>query len=112
MCVGVVRDYVPASWVTLLNIKSIYYKGRAHQHVSESLLWFMGDNNKEVKDEDLGLSNRALEILQYLHKLPDRGNDNETFIEFTMPTNAKERTYLGKSSSYSIKLKYFHKYRI
>ena len=102
MCVGVVRDYVPNSWVTLLTIKSLYYKGRAHQHVAEALLWFTEDTSTEtlkngLREDDLGLSGRALEILQYLHQTPDK-SQSDTIIDFTMPRSAKERTYLGASA--------------
>lgn len=100
MSVPIVRDYVPGSWVTLVHIKSLYYKGKAHQHVAESLLWFGADTSVSKEDnlrddDDLGLSNRSLEVLQYLHKTPEEG-DSDTILEFTMPTTAKEKTYLGK----------------
>ncbi|KAF2366268.1 BRO1 domain [Trinorchestia longiramus] len=94
MVVGVVRDYVPASWITLVQIKSLYYGGRAHQHVAEALLCFTGDPT-QAKEDDTGLSNRAQEILQYLHKTPEEDEPDKLFLEFTMPSNAKERTYLG-----------------
>lgn len=99
MLVGIVRDYLPASWVTLVQIKSLYYKGRAHQHAAEALLWFTEDTSQEaakngLKEDDHGLSNRALEILQYFHKKLEEGQ-SDTILEFTMPTTAKERTYLG-----------------
>ncbi|XP_018027107.1 rhophilin-2 isoform X2 [Hyalella azteca] len=94
MNVAVVREYVPASWITLVHIKSLYYKGRSHQHVAEALLCFTGDAQQEPED-DVGLSSRAQEILQYLHKPPEEGQSDTLFLDFTMPSNAKERTYLG-----------------
>ena len=101
MCVPIVRDYVPASWVALVQIKSLYYRGKSHQFVSEAMLWFTDYNETDLTitndnhDDDLRLSKRAQEILQYLHKLPDENQEN-TIIEFSTPTNSKERTYLGK----------------
>lgn len=97
---GIVRDYLPASWVTLVQIKSLYYKGRAHQHAAEALLWFTEDTSQEtakngLKEDDHGLSNRALEMLQYFHKKLEKGQ-SDTILDFTMPTSAKERTYLGE----------------
>uniref|UniRef100_A0A6A7FWI3 Rhophilin-2-like isoform X1 n=1 Tax=Hirondellea gigas TaxID=1518452 RepID=A0A6A7FWI3_9CRUS len=114
MRVAVVRDYVPASWVTLVQIKSLYYVGKAHQHVSEALLWYTEDaTTKEEmiklgsmeEEESLGLSNRALEILQYLHKAPEEG-EIDTMIDFSMPTNAKDRTYLGLSHGREANVQY------
>lgn len=95
MNVGVVRDYVPASWITLVHIKSLYYKGRSHQHVAEAMLCFTKDTPQE-KDDDVGLSLRAKEILGYLHRDREEGDADNLIFEFSMPTNSKERTYLGK----------------
>ncbi|CAL4069714.1 unnamed protein product [Meganyctiphanes norvegica] len=83
---GSVKDYVPASWLALVRIKIEYYRGMAHFSVAEALLAPL------TEGQELGrLSDKAREILQYLH-LPPTSNIT---VEVTVPNTRRERILLG-----------------
>lgn len=81
-----VRDYVPASWLALVRIKVEYYRGQAHYSVAEGLLAPL-----TVGQEFDRLTEKAREILQYLH-LPPTSNIT---VEVTVPHTRRERILLG-----------------
>ena len=85
------KDYVPSTWIGLVSIKMEHYRGRAHYHVAESLL--CQHLESELDNNKVGLSQRAIEMLTYLHK---PAVNNVTTIDVTVPTNRKERMCLGE----------------
>nr|XP_045616820.1 uncharacterized protein LOC123769625 [Procambarus clarkii] len=81
-----VKDYVPASWISMVHIKAEYYRGRAHYRMAEALLTLPIDERDQEQ-----LSIRVQNALQFVH-LPPVSN---TTLEISVPTNHQERTLLG-----------------
>ncbi|XP_059089008.1 rhophilin-2-A-like isoform X2 [Tigriopus californicus] len=83
-----VKDYVPYSWISLTQVKREHYKALAHYFVAVGLL-----DHKE--DE---FSQRATELLQFLHDESDDENDKALgCIEIRVPKTTDEKRYLGKA---------------
>ncbi|XP_066946603.1 rhophilin-2-B-like [Macrobrachium rosenbergii] len=82
-----VKDYVPASWISMIHIKADYYRGCAHYHVAEALLTLPIN----LKDEG-ALDMRVQAALQYVHQQPQ---NTSTTLDITVPVNRRERTLLG-----------------
>lgn len=78
-----VKDYVPFSWASLLQVKKEHYKALAHFYVALAILDSSGD-----------FSNKTLETLQFLHE--EEEDKAATLIEIRVPKNQNEKRYLGK----------------
>lgn len=79
-----VKDYVPFSWASLVQVKKEHYKALAHFYVALAIL----DSNGEF-------SNKTLETLQFLHE--EEEDKAATLIEIRVPKNQNEKRYLGKA---------------
>ena len=77
-----VKDYVPFSWASLVQVKKEHYKALAHFYVALAIL----DSNGEF-------SNKTLETLQFLHE--EEEDKAATLIEIRVPKNQNEKRYLG-----------------
>ncbi|XP_071535406.1 rhophilin-2-A isoform X2 [Panulirus ornatus] len=81
-----VKDYVPVSWVSLVHIKTEYYRASAHYHMAEALLTL------QMEGKDLEQLNiRVQDALQYVHLPPV----NNTTLDISVPTTHQERVLLG-----------------
>lgn len=81
-----VRDYVPYSWTSLVQVKREYYTGMAHYHVASGVL------HKEAYK----MSDTTKDTLLYLHAEPVSAQ-----LDIRLPKDTGERRLLGKSK-YSI----------
>lgn len=86
---GSVKGYVPNSWTSLVRIKSEYYRACSHYHLAECLLTLQAGGRDEIQ-----LSNRVKEALQYVHLTPD---STTTTLDVTLPATHQERVLLGKA---------------
>ncbi|XP_023309743.1 rhophilin-2 isoform X2 [Anoplophora glabripennis] len=77
-----VRDYVPYSWSTLVQVKKEYYTGMAHYHVASGVL------HKEASD----MSTTTKETLMYLHAEPLGAQ-----VDIGLPKDESERRILGRA---------------
>lgn len=77
-----VRDYVPYSWTTLVQVKREYYTGMAHYHVACGVL------HKEAGD----MSTTTKETLMYLHTEPQAAQ-----LDIRLPKDDSERRILGRA---------------
>ena len=82
-----VKDYVPFSWASLVQVKKEHYKALAHFYVALAIL----DSNGEF-------SNKTLETLQFLHE--EEEDKAATLIEIRVPKNQNEKRYLGMLNRY------------
>jgi len=102
-----VKDYVPFSWVSLTQVKKEYYRSSAHYYAADGLL---GREVDQQEDEDDFFTNRALEILQFLHEEdPDESSSSSSeaaeaakqrgalLTDIRVPKSLEERRYLGKA---------------
>ncbi|XP_075229263.1 GTP-Rho-binding protein rhophilin isoform X2 [Lycorma delicatula] len=81
--VSAVRDYVPYSWVSLVQVKKEHYSALAHYHSAIGLL-----------SHDLNsLSERTKEVLQYLHV----ESTDKTLLDIREPRDDTERRLLGRA---------------
>ncbi|XP_054276992.1 rhophilin-2-like isoform X2 [Macrosteles quadrilineatus] len=81
--VSAVRDYVPYSWLSLVQVKREHYAALAHYHSAAGLL---------AKDLD-SLSSRTKQALQLLH----RDLDPRTALDMSQPHDDHERKLLGRA---------------
>ncbi|XP_046667846.1 LOW QUALITY PROTEIN: rhophilin-2-B [Homalodisca vitripennis] len=81
--VSAVRDYVPYSWLSLVQVKREHYAALAHHHSAEGLL---------ARDLD-SLSARTKQALQLLH----RDTDPRTQLDISEPHDDHERKLLGRA---------------
>lgn len=79
-----VRDYVPYSWSSLVQVKREYYAGMAHYHAACGIL------HKEAEN----MSQTTKEALQFLHI-----KAAATQLDIQMPKDETERRLLGKMKS-------------
>jgi len=91
-CLAPLRAHLPAPWLTLVLIKAHFYRGKAHQHVSEAMLW-LPPGSPHPPPPGPPLSPRARELLLHLHRQPDP--QDPTSIDFSLPDTPDQRTYLG-----------------
>lgn len=77
-----VRDYVPYSWISLIQIKREYFNGMAHYHAATGVL------HKEAAH----MSPTTKDILQFLHS-----ETSTTQLNIRIPKDDAERRLLGKS---------------
>ena len=79
-----VKDYVPYSWVSLVQVKKEHYRALANFYVALGLL-----------DHDADVSEKTAETLQFLHDVrTDKAGDGAN--RPSVPRSAEERKYLGK----------------
>ncbi|KAG8326368.1 Rhophilin-2 [Homalodisca vitripennis] len=81
--VSAVRDYVPYSWLSLVQVKREHYAALAHHHSAAGLL---------ARDLD-SLSARTKQALQLLH----RDTDPRTQLDISEPHDDHERKLLGRA---------------
>ncbi|XP_039298472.1 rhophilin-2 isoform X2 [Nilaparvata lugens] len=81
--VSAVRDYVPYSWVSLIQIKREHYGALAHYHTAVGLL------GRDLDE----MSERTKEVLQCLHV----ESDERTQLEIGEPRDNQERRILGRA---------------
>lgn len=76
-----VRDYVPYSWIALVQVKREYFSGMGHYYVASGVL------HKEAEH----MSAATKDTLRFLHvdNLP-------TQLDIRMPKDDTERKLLGK----------------
>lgn len=86
--VSAVRDYVPYSWLSLVQVKREHYAALAHHHSAAGLL---------AHDLET-LSARTKQALQLLH----RDTDPRTQLDISEPHDNHERKLLGRSTSSNI----------
>ena len=80
--VSAVKDYVPYSWLSLVQVKREHYSALAHYHSAIGLL-----------SHDLeSLSDQTRQVLQYLHV----DSDSKTQLDIKEPHDNHERKTLGK----------------
>ncbi|XP_042908259.1 rhophilin-2 [Parasteatoda tepidariorum] len=79
-----VKDYVPFSWISLLQVKSEHYKALSHHYAAVGLLEHTGEINKDVEA-----------MLEYVHS-KDTSN-NITYMDVQVPRSQEERRQLGKA---------------
>ncbi|XP_018319806.1 rhophilin-2-like isoform X2 [Agrilus planipennis] len=77
-----VKNYVPYSWVSLLQLKHVYFTAMAHYHVASGLL------QKDAK----GLSDTTKDTLHFLHM-----ESTSTQLNIRSPKDEKETKTLGKT---------------
>lgn len=77
-----VRDYVPYSWTSLVQVKREYYAGVAHYFAASGIL------HKEAAD----MSDATRETLQFLHV-----ETAETQLSIRAPKDETERRLLGRA---------------
>jgi len=77
-----VRDYVPYSWVALIQVKREYFMGMAHFHVASGVL------NPDAEQ----MSAATKEVLQFLH-----ADGCPTQLDIRMPKDELERRLLGRA---------------
>lgn len=82
--VSAVRDYVPYSWLSLVQIKREHYAALAHYHSAAGLL---------AHDLET-LSARTKQALQLLHR--DTDQPRSTQLDISEPHDNIERKLLGK----------------
>lgn len=80
--VSAVRDYVPYSWLSLVQVKREHYAALAHHHSAAGLL---------AHDLET-LSARTKQALQLLH----RDTDPRTQLDISEPHDNHERKLLGR----------------
>lgn len=73
-----VRDYVPYSWVSLVNVKRQHYMALSHSYCAKAIL----------EDE---LSANTKDILQFIHE----PSDCKTQLDIKVPKDDYERKLLG-----------------
>jgi len=83
------RSHLPAPWLTLVLIKAHFYRGKAHQHVSEAMLW----HPPGADPPSPPLSPRSRELLRHIHRPPDPSDP--TAVDFCLPDTPQQRNYLG-----------------
>jgi len=87
MSIDLVKDYVPPPWIGLVQVKSQYYKGAAHQLVGRGLYHHQGE---------LGLETQ--ETLGFLYADTTKSNVKiSTIIDIRVPKDDVERQQLGQS---------------
>lgn len=79
-----VRDYVPYSWVSLVNVKRQHYMALSHGYCAKAIL------------EDEHLSANTKDLLQFIH---EPNSDCKTQLDIKVPKDEYERKLLGKISS-------------
>lgn len=77
-----VRDYIPYSWSSLVQVKREYYAGMAHYHAASGIL------HKEAEN----MSPTTKEVLQFLHV-----QSIATQLDIRLPKDETERRLLGKA---------------
>ncbi|CAH1164517.1 unnamed protein product [Phaedon cochleariae] len=77
-----VRDYVPYSWTSLIQVKREYYTGVAHNFVSSGVL------HKEAER----MSEETKDTLLYLHADPEPAQ-----LDIRLPKDSSERRLLGRA---------------
>lgn len=77
-----VHDYVPYSWISLVQVKKEYYTGMAHYHVACGVL------HKEAAK----MSQATKETLQFLHAA-----SMSTQLDIRLPKDDQERRLLGRA---------------
>lgn len=81
--VSAVKDYVPYSWLSLVQVKREHYSALAHYHSAVGLL-----------SHDLeSLSDQTRQVLQYLHV----DSDSKTQLDIKEPHDNHERKTLGRA---------------
>ncbi|KAJ8923991.1 hypothetical protein NQ315_006767, partial [Exocentrus adspersus] len=77
-----VRDYVPYSWSSLVQVKREYYMGMAHHHVASGVLHI----------EAVNMSSATKEVLVYLHTEPSSAQ-----LDVRVPKDEIDRRILGRA---------------
>ncbi|KAK5647301.1 hypothetical protein RI129_002193 [Pyrocoelia pectoralis] len=77
-----VRDYVPYSWISLIQVKREYFNGMAHYHAASGIL----------HAEASHMSAATKDILRFLHV-----ESTSTQLTIRMPKDDVERRLLGKA---------------
>lgn len=77
-----VRDYVPYSWISLIQVKREYFNGMAHYHAASGIL----------HGEASHMSAATKDILRFLHV-----ESTSTQLTIRMPKDDVERRLLGKA---------------
>lgn len=77
-----VHDYVPYSWISLVQVKKEYYTGMAHYHVASGVL----------HEEAAKMSAATKDTLQFLH-----AETASTQLDIRLPKDDSERRLLGES---------------
>ena len=93
MSIELVKDYVPAPWIGLVQVKSQYYKGAAHQLVGRGLYQHEGALDKKTQ-ETLGFL--------YATDSPNQNVKISTIIDIRIPKDDIEKQQLGIFQSSSI----------
>lgn len=75
-----VRDYIPYSWSSLVQVKREYYAGMSHYHAAAGILHKEADN----------MSSATKDVLQFLHV-----ESAATQLDIRMPKDETERRLLG-----------------
>jgi len=75
------QDYVPFSWLSLVQVKREHFRALADQHVAQCLL------------SSAELSSRSLDLLHYLHDCAEVTEAERPEV----PTSRHQRKYLGKA---------------
>jgi len=88
MSIELVKDYVPAPWIGLVQVKSQYYKGAAHQLVGRGLYQHEGALDKKTQ-ETLGFL--------YATDSPNQNVKISTIIDIRIPKDDIEKQQLGES---------------
>lgn len=78
-----VKDYVPYSWISLVNVKRQHYGALSHGYCAKAIL------------EDDGLNANTKDILQFIHE-PNSG-DCKTQLDIKVPKDDYERKLLGRA---------------
>ncbi|KAJ3637189.1 hypothetical protein MTP99_000665 [Tenebrio molitor] len=77
-----VHDYVPYSWISLVQVKKEYYTGMAHYHVASGVL----------HEEAAKMSAATKDTLQFLH-----AETASTQLDIRLPKDDSERRLLGRA---------------
>lgn len=100
LSIEVVKDYVPDSWIALVQVKSQYYKAMAHQLVGAGLVTTIDiGSNRHHR-----LSAKTTETLTFMYS-DDQASETtssskpkvSTIIDIRVPKNHAEQLQLGRS---------------
>lgn len=104
LSIELVKDYVPDSWIALVQVKSQYYKATAHQLVGAGLVTTIDGRHH--------LSPKTVETLSFMYSddqtsetSPPSGKPKvSTIIDIRVPANDNEQLQLGNAHSPSQQL--------
>ena len=90
-----VKDYVPFSWITMVEVKGHYFRALALYHVSVAVLDQNDSGNVELLAEDFVMLH-VQEVIKPLQR--KAGDEMEISVAAKAPVDGEERKTFGKSA--------------